>query len=135
MLCLFFFFFFFFAPFFFFFFSFFVFCFFAHSFFFLCSLSGTKFFVCLFLFCCIHGTWKFLGQGSNPCHSCSLCHSCSNRQILNPLCHKRTSQVYFYKRIICLLPFLNLMLSLAYVHHLQKIFSFGFCGQCTLGQR
>ena len=25
----------------------------------------------LFFFGCVHGMWKFLGQGSNPCHSSS----------------------------------------------------------------
>ena len=27
---------------------------------------------------CAHGMWKFTGQGSNPSHSCNLCHSCGN---------------------------------------------------------
>ena len=26
--------------------------------------------------------WKFLDQGSNPCHSCGLCHSCGNARSL-----------------------------------------------------
>ena len=30
-----------------------------------------------------HGTWKFLGQGSNPSHSCHLHHSCGNAESLN----------------------------------------------------
>ena len=32
--------------------------------------------------CCTHGVWKFLGQGSNPCHSCDLCHSHDNTRSL-----------------------------------------------------
>ena len=35
-------------------------------------LSKTIFF---FIFGHTHGTWKFLHQESNPCHSCNLCHS------------------------------------------------------------
>ena len=36
---------------------------------------------CLFsvLFGCAHGMWKFLGQGSNPCHSSDL--SCCNDNV------------------------------------------------------
>ena len=35
------------------------------------------------------GMWKFLGQGSNPCHSRDLSHSTTMLD-LNPLSHKRT---------------------------------------------
>ena len=31
-----------------------------------------------FLFCCIHGVWKFLGQGLNLSHNCNLSHSWGN---------------------------------------------------------
>ena len=32
-----------------------------------------------------HGICKFLGQGSNPSHSCDLHHSCGNTGPFNPL--------------------------------------------------
>ena len=37
------------------------------------------FFVC---FGYTHGVWKFPVQGSNPCLSCDLCHSCGNARSL-----------------------------------------------------
>ena len=37
---------------------------------------------------CTCSMWKFPGQGLNLPHSCDLCHSCWQYQILNPLCHK-----------------------------------------------
>ena len=39
-------------------------------------------FVCLFSLSCTQGMWKFPGQGSNPCHSRNLCHSCGNARYL-----------------------------------------------------
>lgn len=41
-----------------------------------------------------HWLWKFLGQGSNPCHSSNPRYD-NVRGILNPLCHKRTP--FFWK--------------------------------------
>ena len=50
----------------------------------------------LFCFCFDHtrGMWKFLGQGYNPSHSCSLSHSCGNTRSLT-CCAKGTSQESF----------------------------------------
>ena len=36
------------------------------------SCSFRFFCFVLFCFCCTHGIWNFLGQGSNPSHSCNL---------------------------------------------------------------
>ena len=41
---------------------------------------------------CIHGLWKFLGQGSNLSQSCDLCHSCGNTGSLTH-CGGRESNV------------------------------------------
>ena len=38
----------------------------------------TKYFYFFFLFDHTCSIWKFPGQGSNPSHSCGLCHNCSN---------------------------------------------------------
>ena len=37
-----------------------------------------KFFFFFFFFDYLQGPWKFLGQGSNPGHSCDPLHSCTN---------------------------------------------------------
>ena len=69
-----------------------------------------------FFFGFTHGTWKFLGQGSNP----SLCHSCNTTgsltpcagpeikpapqrhcQILNPLHHSKNSALYLLYPLFC----------------------------------
>ena len=42
--------------------------------------------ICLLVCCfnsCIHGAWKFPGQGLSPSPSCDLCHSCSHAQSFN----------------------------------------------------
>ena len=36
------------------------------------------FFLFLSLFCCFCSMWKFLGEGSSPCHSSNLSHSSDN---------------------------------------------------------
>ena len=38
-----------------------------------CATMGTP--QIIFFFGCTHSMWKFLGQGSNPCHRCNLRHS------------------------------------------------------------
>ena len=38
--------------------------------------------------------WKFPGQGSNSCHSCSLCHSCGNGRSLT-CCTTENLPVHF----------------------------------------
>ena len=50
----------------------------------LSSTTSSAFIVCRlfvvrsFVFSHTCGMWKFPGQGSGPCYSCNLCHSCSN---------------------------------------------------------
>ena len=38
--------------------------------------------ISFFFFQHTHSIWKFPGQGSNPSHSCNLCHSCDNNRSL-----------------------------------------------------
>ena len=47
----------------------------------------------LFFFGCTGSLWKFLGQGSNPCHSCSESHSSDNARFLNLLNHEGTPRL------------------------------------------
>lgn len=71
----------------------------ATSFFFLIRVSTAKESKLLFLFCFVGRTqrmWKFLGRGSNLCHS-SNPSRCSNNTdwILNLLYHKRTPSIVY----------------------------------------
>ena len=46
-----------------------------------------------FFFDCVHGTWKFLGQGLNLYHS-------RHHQVLNPLHHRGTPRETFLLHVL-----------------------------------
>ena len=49
-----------------------------------CVISSSYIFYLFIYFCHAHSTWKFLGQGSNPCHSSDSSHRSDNAGSLTP---------------------------------------------------
>lgn len=62
-----------------------------------CDKDFFKSFFFLSFFGHTHGRQKFLGQGSNLCHSSDLSHCSDKHQILNLLSHTRTPKKIFDK--------------------------------------
>ena len=80
-------------------------------------------FLSFFLSDCIHGIWKFPGQGSNLSYSCSLCHSCSNA---GSLTHCPKISFFFMANI----PFMYISQFLCPFIHQWTLRSFSYYGCC-----